>query len=220
MLPLFILLAAQQPQCQRASGDTAIAIPPNVDQLPVADTANAGPTYPGQLRQAGVQGVVRVAFTVDTAGAVERPTIVIEARSPIAVPLAAFSDFATLDSAARDSAEEAALAVLIAAIAPAKDSLTRIVCISGPRDLQSDPDHRRLVRLTRPGVAVLRPDSGPSRLARIPIASDSWPSAYCRPRRSSSNSTSRTAREEITIGAARRAAATAGGRVASATRPG
>jgi TonB family protein len=239
MLALLILPAAlaQRPQCPRAAGDTAAAMPPSVDQMPVADTANRWPTYPGLLRQAGIQGAVRAAFTVDTAGAVEPPTIVIErtpnpgfdvgvkrtvatwrftparlcgrpvrvrlrhefgfrasvrtrdtlqldylfgdslagpmtvttvdtlsdgtprtmleARSPITLPPSAFSDFATLDSAARDSAEEAALAVLVDAIAPAKDSLTRIVCISGGRGPDSDPDRGRLVRLTRPGVAVL-----------------------------------------------------------------
>src|SRR2546423_2034316 len=227
-------LVAQQPQCpsRRSAGDTATVTAAEVEQLPVADSANAWPTYPGLLREAGVGGAVRVAFTVDTIGMPERATIVIErtpnpgfdvgvkrtvatwrfvparlcgrpvrvrlrhefgfgpaasrradtlrldylfddslaapmtvatvdpladgttrtmleVRSSVAVPPPIFSDFAALDSAARDSAEEASLAVLVDAITPAKDSLVQIIC------LDSDRDRGLLVRLTRPRVAVL-----------------------------------------------------------------
>jgi len=58
------------------------------------------------------------------------------------------------DSAAGDSAEEAALVVLVHGIRPEKDSLTRIVCIEG-RKQSSDPDRGRMLRLTEPGIAVL-----------------------------------------------------------------
>lgn len=229
-------LFAQQPRCP-ARGDTAAVTPPNVDQMPIADTTNAWPTYPGLLRQAGVGGFVRVAFTVDTTGVPEPRSIVIvrspnpgfdysvkrtvatwrfvpgrlcghavrvrlrhelgfrpvarradtlrldylfddslagpmtaaafdtlpdgtprtmlEARSIVTIPPSGFLEFATLDSAARDSAEEATLAVLIDGIAPAEDSLARIVCISGARSDDSDPDLGWLIRLTRSRVAVL-----------------------------------------------------------------
>ena len=82
------------------------------------------------------------------------PHTIVAVRSVSATP-PVFSDFNALDSAARDSAEEAALAVLVDAIAAAKDSLARIVCISGKRGLHFDPDRGRLIRLTRPRVAVL-----------------------------------------------------------------
>lgn len=237
MLALLILpvaLLAQRPPCPRPERDTAALMPQAVDQPPLADSTNFRGSYPTLLRQAGLGGTVRVAFTVDTTGyprttdivrtshtgfnvgvlravarwhfvparlcgrpvrvrlqhefefrsAVGRDTLrldylfgdsvagrpmsatfdtlpdgtprtILDARSVLSAPPAVFSDFATLDSAARDSAEEAALAALIEGLAPAQDSMVRIVCIGGGGGVDSDPDVGRLVRLTRPRIAVL-----------------------------------------------------------------
>lgn len=60
------------------------------------------------------------------------------------------------DSAQGDSAEEAVLAVLIAGVPPAKDSMAQVVCLFGPpQKSDTDPDRGRLSRLTRTRVTVL-----------------------------------------------------------------
>jgi TonB family protein len=81
------------------------------------------------------------------------PHTIVGMRSPDWEQPVVFLEFATLGSAVRDSAEEAALSVLVGDIA--SDSLTRIVCIAGANGRVSDPDGRRLTRLTVPGVVVL-----------------------------------------------------------------
>jgi TonB family protein len=231
MLPLLIIhaaLIAQGPQCP-APGDTAALPLADVERRPVADSGNAPPSYPALLRQAGIGGGVRVAFTIDTAGRVERATIRI-----VRTPNAAFDAFVkravaswryaaaslcghpvrvrlghefafqlsttprdtlrwaevfdvdtavtvaadtlpdgtprttvgwrqiTLvvapvpwDSAVLDSAEEAAVAHLVEGLGPAPSGSARVVCLVGNGGFASDPDSGRLVRLTRPGIAVL-----------------------------------------------------------------
>lgn len=214
----------------RASEDTAALALSAVDRPPVADPGNAPPPYPSLLRQAGIGGAVRVAFTIDTAGHVERATIVIM-RTPNAgfdgavrravaswryapanlcghpvrvrlshefafqptptprdtlrlavlfgeVDTAVTATADTLpdgtprttvrwrsspvvvasvpwDSAVLDSAEEAALAHLVEDLGPAPSGIARVVCLVGQGGFASDPDSGRLVRLTRPGIAVL-----------------------------------------------------------------
>jgi hypothetical protein len=59
------------------------------------------------------------------------------------------------DSAALDAAEEAALAYLVEHLGPAPSGIARVVCLVGKAGVASDPDSGRLVRLTRPGIAVL-----------------------------------------------------------------
>ena len=59
------------------------------------------------------------------------------------------------DAAALDSAEEAALAPLVESIGPTPSGMARVICLVGKGGLASDPDSGRLVRLTRPGIAVL-----------------------------------------------------------------
>jgi len=84
MLALIILhaaLGAQQPQCPRASRDTAALALSALEQRPVADSANAPPAFPSLLRQAGIGGSVPVTFSIDTNGRVEAATIRI-VRSP------------------------------------------------------------------------------------------------------------------------------------------
>jgi len=220
---------AQSPVCPQAAGDTVARAISQVERRPVADSANAPPWYNDLLVQAGIGGVVRVAFTVDTAGRVETATIRI-ARSPhagfdVAVKRAvatwryapaslcahlvrvrldhefAFQPWATQrdslalrslfdaersltaatdtlpdgtprttvgwrrtpvvtasvpwTSAALDSAEEAAVAQLVEDIGPAPSGTSRVVCLAGKGGLTSDPDSGRLMRVTRPGIAVL-----------------------------------------------------------------
>src|SRR5258705_7267194 len=82
MLLIFpVATLAQSPACPLAAGDTVARAISQVEARPVADAANAPPGYPPLLREAGLQGPVRVAFTVDTRGRVEPATIRI-ARSP------------------------------------------------------------------------------------------------------------------------------------------
>jgi TonB family protein len=233
MLPLLLLptaLLAQGPRCPSA-GDTAALTLAEVERRPVADSTNAPPPYPDLLRQAGIGGPVRVTFTVDTAGRVERATIRV-VRTPnagfdFAVKRAVASwlhkpaslcgravrarlshEFVFLptprptpkdtlwlavlfgvdtavtptadtlpdgtprtslgwraspvvvapvpwDSAALDSAEEAAIDELVVDISPASTGLARVVCLPSGRRTATDPDLQRLIRLTRPGIAVL-----------------------------------------------------------------
>lgn len=70
-----VAVLAQSPVCPLAAGDTVARAISQVEQRPVADSANAPPRYPDLLRQAGIGGAVRVAFTVDTAGRVEPATV-------------------------------------------------------------------------------------------------------------------------------------------------
>lgn len=230
-------LFGQRVECPRPAGENAAVALREVEQGPVADSANGWPPYPVLLQQAGVGGSVRVAFTIDTAGVPEPSSIVIErtpnagfdmgvkrtvaawryiparlcgrptrvrvrhefeyrslplrrdtlrlyvlfadttrgqtiggptdtlpdgtphtildARSGISDNAPVWLDFAMLDSVARDSVEEATLAEVIDHIALLDDSLTRVVCIAGGRGFDSDPKRERLIRLTRPGIAVL-----------------------------------------------------------------
>jgi TonB family protein len=72
---------AQSPVCPLAAGDTVARAISQVGRRPVADSANAPPWYNDLFVQAGIGGVVHVAFTVDTVGRVEGATIRIM-RSP------------------------------------------------------------------------------------------------------------------------------------------
>jgi len=233
-LPSFLgslALLAQGPPCPRAAtrGDTVALTLSQVERRPVADSANSVPGYPPLLRQAGIQGPVRVSFTVDTAGRVE-PASVRIVRSPnpgfdfavkravstwryvpaslcgrpgrvrldhefafrqspmprdtvrwaevfdIDTSVTAVADTlpdgtprttvgwrATVvvvepvrwEAASRDSAEEAALAYLLEHLRPPRSGIARVVCLIGKAGLASDPDSGRLVRLNRPGIAVL-----------------------------------------------------------------
>ncbi len=222
------LLVAQRPRCPTPVGDTAALAPSEVEQPPVADSANLAPRYPELLRQAGIGGLVRVTFVVDTGGRPER-VVIVQSPNPgfdVAVKRAVatwryapashcghgvrvrlrhefafqptppdtsriaqlFEDDATglvccatpdtvpdgtprttirwrpaapvarrvaWDSTALDSAEEVALAELMGTIGTAPSGMARVVCLMGPGGAGSDPDSGRLVRLTRPGVAVL-----------------------------------------------------------------
>ncbi|HEV8266055.1 MAG TPA: energy transducer TonB [Gemmatimonadales bacterium] len=59
------------------------------------------------------------------------------------------------DAAALDSAEEAVLAFLVEHMSPAPSGGAQVLCLLGKGGRGSDPDSGRLVRLTRPGIAVL-----------------------------------------------------------------
>jgi TonB family protein len=59
------------------------------------------------------------------------------------------------DPAALDSAEETALAHIVEDLGQASSGIARVACLAGKRGLTSDPDSGRLVRLTRPGIALL-----------------------------------------------------------------
>lgn len=230
MLVIFpVATLAQSPVCPLAAGDTVARAISQVERRPVADSANVAPPYPDLLRQAGIGGPVRVAFTLDTSGRVEGAGLRVVRTAnpgfdqavkravvtwryapgsvcghPVRVRLThefAFQRSATprdtlrldqlfnadaaavatadtlpdgtprttvgwratavvvasrpWDSAALDSAEEAAVAQLVENIGPAPDGTSRVVCLAGKGGLTSDPDSGRLVRLTRPGIAVL-----------------------------------------------------------------
>ena len=71
------LLTAQRASCPTTPADTAALAPSDVERPPVADSANLAPRYPELLRQAGIGGLVRVTFVVDTGGRPERATIAI-----------------------------------------------------------------------------------------------------------------------------------------------
>jgi len=72
---VLIILAVQQLQCPRSSGDTTALAPTQVERRAVPSSANAAPNYPSLLRQAYVGGPVRVSFVLDTTGVPEPVTI-------------------------------------------------------------------------------------------------------------------------------------------------
>jgi len=81
LLAFPVATLAQSPACPLAAGDTVARAISQVERRPLADAANAMPWYNELLLEAGIGGVVHVAFTVDTAGRVEGATIRI-VRSP------------------------------------------------------------------------------------------------------------------------------------------
>jgi TonB family protein len=76
-----LMLVMQQSQCPHPATDTAALAVTAVDRRPQPDSTNPPPAYPSLLRQAGVQGSVRISFVVDTAGNTEPRSMVI-VRSP------------------------------------------------------------------------------------------------------------------------------------------
>src|SRR6476620_1231607 len=72
--PSFVCAQSTRP-CPPAAGEPYLVC--QVDRAPRPDPGNAAPPYPVMMREAGVGGVLRLTFVVDTAGRVDLASLTV-----------------------------------------------------------------------------------------------------------------------------------------------